>query len=210
MYEMRIPQYPVSLLTPEKQHNVPNFFNVDDLQRVAIFVDGPSISSSGKVTGDRLNYENLRLMMEQHSDLRVARYYSPQYSPDDNGMQAMQKFLEYLSHTRWDVQLRQGYYTGRGEFRTLGVEAMLCSHMQLLATSGKVDTILLVTNDGDYGPVMQTLKLTYGIKFLHLAWSAQGADNKYINPNRIIKMESDVSLDIAMVPITKHLIRGDA
>ena len=206
MSDVHVWRYPAQLLDPSKQQAIPNLFNLDEFHKTAIFVDGPNINTSGKLSGERIDFDHLRAMFEQHSDLRHAYYYTPEYNRDNAGWPSMQKFLEYLSYNRWTVVVRPRYHAPDGRSRVYDIYPMMAAQIQHLASADKVDTILLVTNDADFSPLVHLCRNNCGTKFVHLSWTTQ-SEEQYTQPNRELKLAVEVTLDVAMEPVAKHLLR---
>ena len=203
-YINRIPEYPEKILCSDMQPQIPNFFNLRKNHRTAIFVDGPNITFSGKIGNRRINFDCLRLLFEQHSDLRFSNYYSPIYR-DKDFISITQRFFEYLTYSRWTVISREGFYMANGRYRSYDIDSLLSTQLQQIAASGKIDTILIVSNDGDYVPVIQTCRQAYGVRFLHLSWSVQNGEN-YARPSHNLRIESEISLDISMTELSDYLL----
>ena len=201
---MYVPEYPKRLVERKQQKDVPNFFNLRADHRTAIYVDGPNVTHSGKLTDRKLDFDALRLLFEQHSDLRFANYYSPIYR-NRNFFSIMQRFHEYLAHSRWTVITREGYYLPDGKYRSLDIDPVLCAHLQQTVSSHQLDTILIVSNDGDYVPVIQTCRTNYGVRFLHLSWTT-GHGNFIAKPSHNLRLESEISLDLSMPELSEHLL----
>jgi len=170
--------------------------------RTAIFIDAANIFYSQRTLGWRISYERLREYVAKECDV-VSLFV---YTATDQSRPEQQKFVAMLKRTGFTVRTKpvkkirvgNGVYQWKGDF---DVELT----MDMLDTVSMYDTVVLMSGDSDFAPVIDRVKklgkqvLVMSVKG-HI--SKELLDRaKYIN---LKKLRKDIELTPAQNKIPPH------
>mgnify|MGYP001569847755 CR=1 FL=1 len=136
--------------------------------RVSVFIDASNIYHSQKRLGWRIDFRKLLDYLKKETDLREIYYYTAR----DLSSVAQTKFLNFLEMIGYKVRSKkvkfikdknkekEGFHKGN-----LDVELT----MDILETKEKYDTLMLLSGDSDFGPLLQLMKMKYRKRCLVIA-----------------------------------------
>ncbi|MDD5040729.1 MAG: NYN domain-containing protein [Patescibacteria group bacterium] len=141
-------------------------------QRVGIFVDVQNLYYSAKnLYGAKVNFgEVLKAALDNRQLIRAMAYVIKAQNPDE------QKFFEALDKQGFEVKTKdlQVFFGGnkKGDW-DIGIA------MDAIRLSPKVDSIVLVTGDGDFIPLVEYLK-NHG-QFVEIVAFAESASSQLVH-----------------------------
>jgi len=132
------------------------------MDRVAIFIDGENIHYSAKHLNMRLDY--LKLCSKLANGRRLVRSYF--YTAVSNQSEGKIDFINFLKLNGFAVITKEIKSFNDGDSSTRNVRGSLDMEMAIdaLELSGKLDTVILCTGDGDF----KALVLALGRRGVHV------------------------------------------
>ncbi len=157
--------------------------------RVSVFIDASNIYHSYKKLKWKIDFSKFLNYLKQELDLREIYYYTAR----DLSFAKQTKFLTFLEKTGYKVRSKkikfikdkvtekEGFYKGN-----LDVELT----MDILETKNRYDTLILISGDSDFEPLLQLMKKRYKKKCLVMATKYNISIElikcaKYINLNKL-------------------------
>ncbi|MCK5510374.1 NYN domain-containing protein [Candidatus Parcubacteria bacterium] len=157
--------------------------------RVSIFIDASNIYHSYKKLKWKIDFSKFLNYLKQEIDLQEIYYYTAR----DLSFVKQTKFLTFLEKTGYKVRSKKikfikgkvkekkGFYKGN-----LDVELT----MDILETKNRYDTLILISGDSDFEPLLQLMKKRYKKKCLVMATKYNISIElikcaKYINLNKL-------------------------
>ncbi|MBI3036967.1 NYN domain-containing protein [Candidatus Woesearchaeota archaeon] len=180
-----------SLSSRSERHNVASSLQHSE-QRVGVFVDVQNLYYSAKnVYGAKVNFSNiLKAAVGRRKLVRAIAYVIRADVKDE------QNFFDALENIGFEVKAKdlQVFFGGakKGDW-DIGIA------MDTIELSPKLDTIILVSGDGDYQPLVQHLRRAMGCRVEVVAFG-KSASSKLVE-------EADSFLDLDTTP-AKFLMRG--
>ncbi len=137
-------------------------YNHNDIDRVAIFIDGENIHYSAKHLNMRLDY--LKLCSKLAGGRRLVRSYF--YTAVSNQSEGKIDFINFLKLNGFSVITKEIKSFNDGEASARNVRGSLDMEMAIdaLEMANKLDTVILCTGDGDFKPLV----LALGRKGVHV------------------------------------------
>jgi uncharacterized LabA/DUF88 family protein len=128
------------------------------MKKIAIFVDVQNIYYTTRdVYGRSFNYRKLWQKITHQGEIVAAKAYAI-IKGDDQQI----KFLDALKHIGFEVKLKP--YIQRSDGSAKGDwDVGIAIDVMETAASGEVDTIILLSGDGDFDLLLKKIKQTYGI-----------------------------------------------
>ncbi|MFT2090662.1 NYN domain-containing protein [Paraglaciecola sp. 2405UD69-4] len=127
------------------------------MQRIAIFVDVQNIYyTTRQAYGRQFNYRRFWQHINHQGDITLANAYAI-----DKGDQQQQKFQSALKHIGFDVKLKP--YIQRSDGSAKG-DWDVGITIDLLEAAETVDTIILLSGDGDFDLLLKKVNEKYGCK----------------------------------------------
>jgi uncharacterized LabA/DUF88 family protein len=128
------------------------------VKKIAIFVDVQNIYYTTRdVYGRPFNYRNLWKEISKQGDIVSATAYAI-HKGDDQQI----KFQDALKHIGFDVKLKP--YIQRSDGSAKGDwDVGIAIDVMEVAASGDVDTIILMSGDGDFDLLLKKVSQAYGI-----------------------------------------------
>jgi uncharacterized LabA/DUF88 family protein len=127
------------------------------LKKIAIFVDVQNIYYTTRDIYQRqFNYREFWLKISQQGDIVLANAYAIQRSDDQQ-----HKFQKALKHIGFNVKLKPFIQRRDGSAKgdwDVGIT------IDILETSPEVDTIILLSGDGDFDRLLIHAKEKYGVE----------------------------------------------
>jgi len=133
-------------------------------ERVQVFIDGPNLykAMSQEIPGCDLDYHKFGLkLVSQRKVIRI-NYYNSELNPewDSEGAQKQQKFLAAIKRLHFlTVRTRPLRYSPDKKKRwEKGVDILIATDMLSQAYVNGYDSMMLVSGDGDFAPVLDEIK----------------------------------------------------
>lgn len=127
------------------------------LNRIAIFVDVQNIYYTTRDSFQRqFNYRKFWKQINEHGDIIIANAYAIQRSDD-----AQHKFQKALKHIGFDVKLKPFIQRRDGSAKgdwDVGIT------IDVMESAPHVDTVILLSGDGDFDLLLKKVKERYGVK----------------------------------------------
>ena len=180
-----------SRVSRSERHNVASSLQHSE-QRIGVFVDVQNLYYSAKnVYGSKVNFSNiLKAAVGRRKLVRAIAYVIRADVKDE------QNFFDALENIGFEVKAKdlQVFFGGakKGDW-DIGIA------MDTIELSPKLDTIILVSGDGDYQPLVQHLRRAMGCRVEVVAFG-KSASSKLVE-------EADSFLDLDTAP-AKFLMRG--
>lgn len=129
------------------------------MNKIAIFVDVQNIYYTTRDTYQRqFNYRLLWQELMAQGDIVLANAYAIQRSDDQQ-----HKFQKALKHIGFDVKLKP--YIQRSDGSAKGDwDVGITIDVMATAADADVDTIVLLSGDGDFDLLLSHIKAKYGVK----------------------------------------------
>ena len=129
------------------------------MKKIAIFVDVQNIYYTTRdVYGRSFNYRNLWKRIANQGEIVTATAYAI-HKGDDSQI----KFQDALKHIGFDVKLKP--YIQRSDGSAKGDwDVGIAIDVMETAASGDVDTIILLSGDGDFDLLLKKINQAYGIR----------------------------------------------
>lgn len=125
--------------------------------RIAIFVDIQNIYYTTRDSFQRqFNYRKFWKQVNEQGDIIIANAYAIQRSDD-----AQHKFQKALKHIGFDVKLKPFIQRRDGSAKgdwDVGIT------IDVMESSPHVDTVILLSGDGDFDLLLRKVKERYGVK----------------------------------------------
>jgi uncharacterized LabA/DUF88 family protein len=134
------------------------FFRESFMKKIAIFADVQNIYYTTRdVYGRSFNYRKLWQKITQQGEIVAATAYAINKGDDQQI-----KFQDALKHIGFEVKLKP--YIQRSDGSAKGDwDVGIAIDVMETAASGEVDTIILLSGDGDFDLLLKKIKQTYGI-----------------------------------------------
>ncbi|MFT4776797.1 MAG: uncharacterized LabA/DUF88 family protein [Oleispira sp.] len=128
------------------------------MKKIAIFADVQNIYYTTRdVYGRSFNYRKLWQKITQQGEIVAATAYAINKGDDQQI-----KFQDALKHIGFEVKLKP--YIQRSDGSAKGDwDVGIAIDVMEAAASGEVDTIILLSGDGDFDLLLKKIKQTYGI-----------------------------------------------
>jgi uncharacterized LabA/DUF88 family protein len=128
------------------------------MKKIAIFADVQNIYYTTRdVYGRSFNYRKLWQKITQQGEIVAAKAYAINKGDDQQI-----KFQDALKHIGFEVKLKP--YIQRSDGSAKGDwDVGIAIDVMETAASGEVDTIILLSGDGDFDLLLKKIKQTYGI-----------------------------------------------
>ncbi|RTE64781.1 NYN domain-containing protein [Amphritea opalescens] len=127
------------------------------MNRIAIFADVQNIYyTTRQAYGRQFNYRKLWQTISQQGDIVSATAYAI-HRGDDNQL----KFQNALKHIGFDIKLKP--YIQRSDGSAKG-DWDVGIAIDVMDTAADVDTIILLSGDGDFDLLLERVKFKYGVK----------------------------------------------
>ena len=129
------------------------------MKKIAIFVDVQNIYYTTRdVFGRPFNYRALWQKIAKQGDIVVAKAYAINKGDDQQS-----KFQDALKHIGFDVRLKP--YIQRRDGSAKGDwDVGIAIDMMEVAASGDVDTVILLSGDGDFDLLLKKVSQSYGVR----------------------------------------------
>ena len=128
-----------------------------ELKRIAIFVDVQNIYYTTRDSFQRqFNYRKFWQQINEQGDIIIANAYAIQRSDD-----AQHKFQKALKHIGFDVKLKPFIQRRDGSAKgdwDVGIT------IDIMESAPHVDTVILLSGDGDFDLLLKKVKERYGVK----------------------------------------------
>ena len=127
------------------------------MNKIAVFADVQNIYYTTRQTyGKQFNYRKLWQQIEQQGEIVSAFAYAI-----DRGDSQQRKFQEVLKYIGFEVKLKpyiqRSDGTAKGDW-DVGIT------IDIMEIAAQVDTIILLSGDGDFAILLDKVKNTYGVK----------------------------------------------
>lgn len=127
------------------------------LNKIAIFVDVQNIYyTTRQAYGRQFNYRALMSRIKQQGDVVVANAYAI-----DRGDPQQLKFQNALRHIGFEVKLKP--YIQRSDGSAKG-DWDVGITIDVLEAAQEVDTVILLSGDGDFDLLLEKINSRYGVK----------------------------------------------
>jgi uncharacterized protein (TIGR00288 family) len=128
-----------------------------ELKKIAIFVDVQNIYYTTRDSFQRqFNYRKFWQQINEQGDIMIANAYAIQRSDD-----AQHKFQKALKHIGFDVKLKPFIQRRDGSAKgdwDVGIT------IDVMESAPHVDTVILLSGDGDFDLLLKKVKERYGVK----------------------------------------------
>jgi len=137
--------------------------------RVSVFIDASNIYHSQKKLKWQIDFKNFLNYLKTEVDLQTVYYYTAR----DIEFRKQTKFLNFLEMIGYIVRskkikfIKSGNVPEKEGFHKGNLDVELT--MDVLEDKELYDTIILVSGDSDFEPLLQLMKLKYGKKCLVMA-----------------------------------------
>ena len=126
-------------------------------ERTALFIDGPNLHSAARHLGFDIDYRCLKQYFQARSRLIRAMYYTAilegqEYSP----IRPLVDWLDYNGFTTVTKTARE--YTDPAGRRRIKGNIDIPLAIDMLEMSGSLDHAVLLSGDGDYRPLVETVQ----------------------------------------------------
>lgn len=126
------------------------------MNRIAIFADVQNIYyTTRQAYGRQFNYRKLWQKISQQGEIVAATAYAI-HRGDDNQL----KFQNALKHIGFDIKLKP--YIQRSDGSAKG-DWDVGIAIDVMDTAPEVDTVVLLSGDGDFDLLLERVKLKYGV-----------------------------------------------
>ena len=126
------------------------------MKKIALFADVQNIYyTSRQAYGKQFNYRKLWQLIETQGEIVSAFAYAI-----DRGDSQQQKFQEVLRHLGFSVKLKP--YIARSDGTAKG-DWDVGITIDIMEIAGQVDTIILLSGDGDFAILLDRVKERYGV-----------------------------------------------
>lgn len=126
------------------------------MERVSIFVDVQNIYYTTRDSFQRqFNYRKFWQQISEQGDIVIANAYAIQRSDD-----AQHKFQKALKHIGFEVKLKPFIQRRDGSAKgdwDVGIT------IDVMESAGDVDTVILLSGDGDFDLLLRKVKERYGV-----------------------------------------------
>lgn len=125
-----------------------------DVHRIAVFIDGADFDETLRALGTQVDYRKLRQAFDQRGRLLRAFYYAP---AQEDALISMRPLLDWLTYNGYEVREKPLDQVDRGYRRR---QASMAVHLAIdvLELAPHLDTVILVTGDNDYQPLVAAVK----------------------------------------------------
>ncbi|NRA70394.1 MAG: NYN domain-containing protein [Gammaproteobacteria bacterium] len=127
------------------------------MNKIAIFVDVQNIYyTTRQAYGRQFNYRKLMTKIKSEGDIVIAYAYAI-----DKGDSQQQKFQEALRHIGFEIKLKP--YIQRSDGSAKG-DWDVGIAIDVLEAASAVDTVVLLSGDGDFDLLLEKVNQKYGVK----------------------------------------------
>jgi uncharacterized LabA/DUF88 family protein len=132
-------------------------------ERVHVFIDGANLYEAMKeeIPDSTIDYHKLGLKLVGERKIIRINYYVSELNPEwDDGAGNQQRFLAALKHLPFfTVRTRPlRYSTDKKKKWEKGIDILIATDMLSGAYLNGYDTVMLVSGDGDFAPVLDEIK----------------------------------------------------
>ena len=132
-------------------------------ETVQVFIDGANLYEAMKeeIPGHTIDYHKLGLKLVGGRKIIRISYYISELNPEwDDGAKNQQRFLAALKHLPFfTVRTRPLRYSAdKKEKWEKGIDILIATDMLIGAYLNGYDTVMLVSGDGDFAPVLDEIK----------------------------------------------------
>jgi uncharacterized LabA/DUF88 family protein len=128
---------------------------MDKKQRIIIFIDNSNLFHSFQKLNFHCDYKKLKNVITNDRELVDLFLYTGIMYPVKRGDKA---FLSKLSHLGFNVKTRAVKVTPSGIKKEKRIDVLMAVDMISSAYEKNYDTLILVSGDGDFVPVLKKLK----------------------------------------------------
>ena len=127
------------------------------MNKIAVFADVQNIYYTTKQTfGRPFNYRKLWSLLSEQGDIVCAYAYAT-----DRGDAQQHKFQQALRHIGFQVKLKP--YIQRSDGSAKG-DWDVGITIDVMEAAGQVDTVILLSGDGDFDLLLQKIRVDYGVE----------------------------------------------
>lgn len=158
--------------------SLPSLLRLRDDTRTILMVDGPGLYQISQALELELDYSRLINLIDQHSNMVSAYYFTPCREPDGtrdtlvplldylelNGFTVVRSLYKKVIDTNTD---RVRPYRSASHLMEIGLRALS------LAMAGRMDHLVLVAGDGDLAPAIREVK-HHGVRVTLLSTTFAG------------------------------------
>jgi uncharacterized LabA/DUF88 family protein len=159
-------------------------------ERLAVFIDGPSIHGAARGNDMSIDYAKLRDEFARRGNLVRCYYYTP--ISDVSEHSSIRKLLDFLSYNGFTVRTEMHRETDGNGFK----KAMGRLHMQMamdaIAMADRLDHIVIACGDGVVTPLLPELQRS-GVR-VSICSSRQGVEGSFVAED--LRRAADNFIDI--------------
>lgn len=157
------------------------------VKKIAIFVDVQNIYYTTRDTyGRQFNYKKLWQNLSREGDIVCANAYAT-HRGDDKQI----KFQDALKHIGFNVKLKP--YIQRSDGSAKG-DWDVGITIDIMETAKEVDTVILLSGDGDFGILLEKIKNTFAVSTEVYGVPELTANNLIETANVFHKIDTDLLL----------------
>jgi uncharacterized LabA/DUF88 family protein len=129
------------------------------MNKIAVFADIQNIYYTTRQAYSRqFNYKKLWHQLDQQGEIVMAKAYAI-----DSGNAGQLKFQNALKHIGFDILLKP--YIQRSDGSAKGDwDVGIAIDIMEAAASAEIDTVVLLSGDGDFDRLLDRVKLRYGVR----------------------------------------------
>lgn len=132
-------------------------------ERVQVFIDGANLyeAMNDEIPGHTIDYHKLGLKLVGNRKIIRINYYISELNPEwDDGAKNQQRFLAAVKHLPFvTVRTRPLRYSANKQKKwEKGIDILIATDMLTGAYLNGYDTVMLVSGDGDFAPVLDEIK----------------------------------------------------
>ncbi|WP_417228472.1 NYN domain-containing protein [Amphritea sp.] len=157
------------------------------MNRIAIFADVQNIYyTTRQAYGRQFNYRKLWQKISQQGEIVAATAYAI-HRGDDNQL----KFQNALKHIGFDIKLKP--YIQRSDGSAKG-DWDVGIAIDVMDTAPEVDTVVLLSGDGDFDLLLERVKLKYGVNAVVYGVPALTANSLVNSASEFFPIDQDLLL----------------
>ena len=157
------------------------------MNRIAIFADVQNIYyTTRQAYGRQFNYRKLWQKISQQGEIVAATAYAI-HRGDDNQL----KFQNALKHIGFDIKLKP--YIQRSDGSAKG-DWDVGIAIDVMDTASEVDTVVLLSGDGDFDLLLERIKRKYGVDAVVYGVPALTANSLINSASEFFPIDQDLLL----------------
>lgn len=126
-------------------------------ERIALFVDGANLYSTGKHLDYDIDYKKLLELFKGKGRLITAKYYTALLEQDDYS--PIRPLIDWLDYNGYHVVTKSAKeYTDRDGRRRIKGDMDVDMVVDMMELAPHLDHIILVTGDGDFCPLVRAVQ----------------------------------------------------